>query len=82
MDSEKYILKLERENEDLKSKLTDLLFEQNYNKQAELIEFLREIYDSVNMELKDAESSITREDLLYSFKKHIEEFARNNRIQI
>ena len=37
------IEKLKEENEDLKSKLIDLTFEMNYNKQNELIEFLRNL---------------------------------------
>jgi hypothetical protein len=73
--------KLKEENEDLKTKLTDLLFEMNYNKQTELIEFLREIYDSVIMEMEEIDIS-SRDEILFSLKKNIEEFAKNNKINI
>jgi len=76
--------KLKIENEDLKSKIIDLSFEINYNKQIELIEFLREIYDGVIEEMT-AGLSIdisSRQDILYSLKKNIEEFAKNNKINI
>ena len=39
----KDIKKLKSENEVLNSKLIDLLFEANYNKQTELIEFIRNL---------------------------------------
>jgi len=73
--------KLLAENEDLKTRLTDLLFEMNYNKQTELIEFLREIYDSVIMEMEEIDIS-SRDEILFSLKKNIEEFAKNNKINI
>jgi len=72
---------LKSENEDLKTRLTDLLFEMNYNKQTELIEFLREIYDSVIMEMEEIDIS-SRDEILFSLKKNIEEFAKNNKINI
>jgi len=72
---------LRSENEDLKTRLTDLLFEMNYNKQTELIEFLREIYDSVIMEMEEIDIS-SRDEILFSLKKNIEEFAKNNKINI
>ena len=73
--------KLEAENEDLKSKLIDLLFEMNYNKQTELIEFLREIYESTSIELK-TKSKLTKKEVLFSLKKNIEEFAKTNKIKL
>jgi len=73
--------KLKEENEDLETKLTDLLFEMNYNKQTKLIEFLREIYDSVIMEMEEIDIS-SRDEILFSLKKNIEEFAKNNKISI
>jgi hypothetical protein len=73
---------LKKENEDLKTKLIDLTFEMNYNKQTELIEFVREIYDNVCSEMKTTHSKLTKKELLFSLKKNIEEFARNNNINI
>jgi hypothetical protein len=73
------IEKLKAENEDLKTKLIDLTFEMNYNKQTELIEFLREIYDSVKQEMSTT-SSLTKRDILISLKANIEEFVKNNKL--
>ena len=72
---------LYQRGEDLKTKLIDLAFEMNYNKQTELIEFLREIYDGVKQEMS-TKSRLTKTEVLFSLKKSIEEFAKNNKIGI
>jgi len=77
------IEKLKAENEDLKTKLIDLTFEMNYNKQTELIEFLREIYNSIIIETTlKTHSKLTKKEVLLSLKKNIEEFAKNNKISL
>jgi predicted transcriptional regulator len=78
----KEIERLKEENEDLKTKLIDLAFEMNYNKQNELIEFLREIYDSVKSEISDEHSLLSKRDVLFSLQKYIEEFAKDNHIAL
>jgi hypothetical protein len=71
--------KLKLENEDLKDKLIDLSFEMNYNKQTELIEFLRDLYKSINLErLKD----VSKEEILENLKTNIQEFCKNNKIYL
>jgi len=81
--SDEEIEKLECENEDLKTKLIDLTFELNYNKQTELIEFIREIYESINDEMNlNKKSKLTKSQILFSLKKYIEEFAKNNHLQL
>jgi len=73
--------KLLAENEDLKTKLTDLMFEMNYNKQTELIEFLREVYNGIEEEMsKEDRYKSSRDDILISLRKNIKEFAKNNKI--
>jgi hypothetical protein len=74
------IQELEDENEELRSKIIDLTFERKYNKQPELIEFLREIYSSLNLELKG--SKLTKKEVLFSLKKYIEEFVKDNKIRL
>lgn len=74
------IKKLEDENEDLRSKLIDLSFDIKRNKETELIEFVREIYSSVNIELNG--SKLTKKEVLFSLKKYIEEFSRDNKIRL
>ncbi len=82
MSDKEIIEKLEAENEDLKSKLIDLTFELNYNKQTELIEFLREIYESIVQLMGTHNNKLTKKDVLISLKKYIEEFSKNNKIQL
>lgn len=74
------IKKLEDENEELRSKIIDLTFDIKRNKQTELIEFLREIYSSLKIELKGSKS--TKKEVLFSLKKYIEEFVKDNNIRL
>ena len=77
------IERLKEENEELKSKLIDLTFEMNYNKEVELIEFLRSIYSSIEQEMNfNTRSKLSKSQMLYSLKKNIEEFAKNNKIAL
>jgi len=75
------IEKLKKENEDLKSKVIDVLFEMNYNKQTELIEFIREIYISIDSELTN-NSKLSKKDILINLKKYIKEFMKNNNLKL
>ena len=68
--------KLRKENEDLKDKLTDLTFELNYNKQTELIEFVRELYQS----LGNVGKNITKKEIIENLRNYIREFTKNNKI--
>ena len=71
--------KLKIENENLKAKLLDLTFELNYNKQTELIEFIRNLHESLEMkELK----GLSKKELLMNLKHSIEEFAKINKIYL
>jgi len=70
--------KLRKENEDLKDKLTDLTFELNYNKQTELIEFVRELYQS----LGNVGKNLTKKEMIENLRNHIREFTKNNKIQL
>jgi len=77
------IERLKEENEELKSKLIDLTFEMNYNKEVELIEFLRSIYSSIEQEMNfNTRSKLSKSQMLYSLKNNIEEFAKNNKIAL
>jgi predicted RNase H-like nuclease (RuvC/YqgF family) len=75
--------KLKNEIDDLKDRLVDVLMEVNYSKQNELIEFLRELYGNVKEELNSkTKSNTTKDEMLFSLKKFIEEFAKNNKIRL
>jgi len=75
--------KLEKEIDVLKDKLLDVTMEVNYSKQNELMEFLRELYCNVKEELNPkTKSNTTKDEMLFSLKKFIEEFAKNNKIRL
>jgi flagellin-specific chaperone FliS len=75
--------KLKEEIDDLNDRIVDLLMEVNYSKQKELIEFLRELYDNVKEEMNPkTKSNSTKDEMLFSLKKFIEEFAKNNKIRL
>ena len=76
---EERIAELEKENDQLKDKLIDLAFELNYNKQTELIEFLRNVYASTFD--KDTKK-ISKPELILNLRNSIEEFAKINKIQL
>lgn len=76
------IICLESENENLKSKLIDLTFEMNYNKEKELIELIRTIYNNVKEEISSKDSKLTKKQILNNIKKYLEEFAKNNKIEL
>ena len=71
--------KLKEENETLNSRQIDLLFELNYSKQTELIEYIRNLYES--LESKDIKK-LQKKELLMNLKDSLEEFARINRISL
>lgn len=72
---------LKMENDSLKDRLSDLAWELNYNKQTELLEFLRTLYKDVSDELKTP-SKHTKKEVLFSLKKEIQEFAKYNKIML
>lgn len=74
------ILKLK--NEDLQTKLIDLTFEANHNKQNELIDLVRTLYREVSDEIKDKQSKLTKKEILVNLKNYFEEFAKNNKIKL
>ena len=71
--------KLQKELEETKSKLIDLMFEMNYNKQTELIEFVRSLYEST---FDKNVKKFSKSEILLNLRESIEEFARNNNINI
>lgn len=80
------IYQKEDEIDKLAAKAIDLAFELNYNKQTELIEFLRELYDSCKKELNPVKDRFHKpeekssKEILTNLVKYIEEFAKNNKI--
>jgi predicted RNase H-like nuclease (RuvC/YqgF family) len=70
--------KLKEENEELKSKLIDLLFEQNYSIEKELAEFVRSLYEST----LNVDKKLTKENIIKNLKKSIEQFAKDYKFKL
>lgn len=77
-DKDKKIEELEEKNDILESRLIDLTFTLNYNKETELMEFLRELYSSLN----DVDDKLSKEDLLKNLKLYIENFVKDNKLML
>lgn len=88
MSHEDEINKLKSEIDDLNYELFELKQKIKFSKEDELKEFLRELYNSINVELEKKDSKfdadeynkITKEDILNNLKSYIEEFKRNNKL--
>ena len=52
------------------------------NKVLEYNELLRLLLDSIDIELNDNESKLTKEDILKNLKKTLKEFIKNYRIKL
>ena len=76
------IEKLQKKIEDLESEILDLTTIINYSKSDELLEFVRELKESVEREINDTESSLTKEELLQNLKKHIADFTKYTKLDI
>ena len=79
---EEKIERLEEENEKLKEQNIDLLFELNNYKFNELLEFVRNLNESIDMELEDKFSKLSKEDILKNLKNHIHDFAEYTKLNI
>lgn len=85
MDEERLqnrILELEEINEKLNAQLIDYQFELNYNKQTELIEFVRDLYSDINKEISQKSKGQSKKLLLDNLKLYIENFAKYNKISL
>ena len=78
MTEQEHIEKLQEQVEELTDKLIDLQFELNYNKQDELLEFVRDLYGS----LKDVDEKLSKEEIIENLKKYIQNFTEDNKINL
>lgn len=85
MDEERLqnrILELEEINEKLNTQIIDYQFELNYNKQTELIEFVRELYSDINKEISSNNKHLSKKELLQNLKEYIEDFCKYNKLKL
>ena len=87
MTEQERIAELETQVDDLTSRIIDLTFELNYNKQDALLEFIRELYGSLINANADPDAEIwyeklSKEEIIENLKKYIQKFAKDNNIQL
>ena len=78
MNSEEKINELKKQVDDLTTRIIDLTFEMNYNKETELLEFVRELFVS----LQNVDEKLNKEEIIENLKKYIRRFAKDNKIQL
>jgi len=76
------IAKLKETIENLETRIIDYQFELNYNKQTELLEFVRELYSDIKKEISQKIKSPSKKLLLNNLKFYIEDFAKYNKITL
>ena len=75
---DKRIRELEIELDRVTNQLIDLQFESNYNKQDELLEFVRDLFIS----LQNVDEKLSKEEIVENLKKYIQNFAKDNHLQL
>jgi len=78
MNEQEKIEKLEKQVDDLTTRLIDLTFEMNYNKETELLEFVRELFVS----LQNVGEKLSKEEIIENLKNYIQVFAKDNNLQL
>ena len=78
MTEQEKIDELEKQVDDLTTRFIDLTFEMNYNKETELLEFVRELFVS----LQNVDEKLTKEDMIENLKKYIQTFAKDNKLSL
>lgn len=72
------IKRLRKETYDLSTELIDLKFEMKRNKEKELLAFIQDLYIS----LDTVNDYLTKEEIIYNLKEYIENFAKDNKINL
>ena len=78
MSDQERIEELEQKIDQLESELIDLTFTLNYNKQDELLEFVRDLFIS----LQNVDEKLSKEEIVENLKKYIQNFAKDNHLQL
>jgi len=78
MTEQERIAELEEQIVELEGKLIDLQFELKYSKQNELIEFIRDLY----LSLQTVDDKLNKEEMIENLKKYIENFIKDNNLKL
>lgn len=76
MKTDEKIKKLEDEIDKLKDCLFEVTSELNYSLYRELAELVRDIYKSINTELKTKKSELTKKEMLNNLKDYLDDFGK------
>lgn len=78
MEDKDKILELEKEIDELKDELVDLRFTIKNNKEKELLEFFRELYDNI---FNDKEiRKLSKKEIVENLKEYMQNFKKENKI--
>jgi len=72
------ILDLKEENSTLKDELIDLKQSLKFNRENELLEFVKDLYVSLSAD----NTSLIKEQIIENLKKYIESFVKDNNIRL
>ena len=78
MEDKERIAELEKQVDELTDKLIDLQFEKNFDKQNELLEFVRDLFQS----LRNVDDKLSKEEIVENLQNYIKEFAKDNNISL
>ena len=76
MNEQEKIEELEKKIDELEYKLIDLTFTLNYNKETELLEFVRELL----LSLQDVDEKLSKEEIVENLKNYIIKFGEDNKL--
>jgi 3-dehydroquinate dehydratase len=76
VNEQEKIAELEKKIDELESQLIDLTFTLNYNKETELLEFVRELFIS----LQNVDEKLSKEEIVENLRNYIKGFAKNNKL--
>jgi sugar-specific transcriptional regulator TrmB len=82
MEADEKIKKLENEIDKLKDSLFEVTSELNYSLYRELAELVRDIYKSINAELKTKKSELTKKEMLNNLKDYLDDFGKNYKFRL
>ena len=78
MEDKKRIKELEKQVDDLITRIIDFTFEQKNNKEKELIAFVQDLY----LSLHTVNDYLTKEEIIFNLKEYIENFAKDNKLNL
>lgn len=70
--------KLHEKIDELSDELIDLTFQVKNSKETELLEFVRDLF----LSLQNVDEKLSKEEIVENLKNYINEFAKNNKLRL